>query len=99
MADEAPRNNDNRIQLYSSTEAIDEVVSKAKELLNQVGQYRDFLIQNKQAKAVELISAFYKNVAKEYKNLQHVKSSLSSDYSSLDQDSVGLSLFPCDFHG
>lgn len=80
----ADPSNDHRIQLYSSAEDVDEVVSKAEVLLSQIEQYRKFLVQNRKYKAVDL-STFHNSVIKEHKLLQRVKSTLLSDVSFLGQ--------------
>ena len=79
--------NDHRIQLYSSAEDVEEVVSKAEVLLNQIERYRNFLVQNRKDKAVDL-STFHNSVIKEHKLLQRVKSTLLSDVSFLGRTSL-----------
>lgn len=81
----ADPSNDHRIQLYSSAEEVDDVVSKAEILLSQIEQYRNFLVQHRKDRAVDL-STFHNSVIKEHKLLQRVKSTLLSDVSFLRWD-------------
>ena len=90
----ADPSNDHRIQLYSSAEDVDEVVNKAELLLSQIQQYRDFLVQNRKEKGVDL-GTFQNSVVKEHKLLQRVKSTLLSDVSFLDQCSLELCSLAC----
>ena len=83
----ADPSNDHRIQLYSSAEDVDDVVSKAELLLSQIEQYRNFLVQHRKDRAVDL-STFHNSVIKEHRLLQRVKSTLLSDVSFLRRDFV-----------